>query len=158
MAKVYVDKSTIHGSGLFVSKSVKRGGFVCFIKGKIKNKINKNKKDAMSNSCWVGISKNAWIDPKYPYLYINHSCNPTVGIRGKVTVVALDDMKPGDEIVIDYSTIEADRRWSMSCACGESKCRKVVKSIEFLPEKYFKNYLPFVSTYFRGLYIKKQNS
>ena len=119
-------------------------------------KINKNKADSLANPDWIGIAANQWIDPEKPYKFLNHSCDPTAGIRGRITLVALKDMKQGDDITIDYSTIEGDPDWEMKCSCGSKRCRKVVRSVQFLPKEHFKSYLPYISTYFKNLYLKNK--
>jgi len=157
MKKIYSNTSGIEGSGLYVEEDVKKGEVISIIKGEIKHKVNKNKKDAQDNPDWVGIRKDRWIDPCKPYKFLNHSCNPCAGIKGSVSMVALKNLKSGDEITIDYSTTEADPLWEMpgKCLCGEKNCRESIRSIESLPKKQFTKYLPYVSTYFKNLYLRK---
>lgn len=152
---VTVGQSSIHGRGLFVTKKVSRGGIISQLKGVICVKKNRTVEDALANPDWVGIAKNRWIDPAPPYKYINHSCEPSAGIKGRVTLVALRKLEPGDEVTIDYSTIEADRNWHMKCVCGARRCRKVIRSVEFLPPRTFKAYLPYVPTYFKKIYTRR---
>ncbi|MFA6269816.1 MAG: SET domain-containing protein-lysine N-methyltransferase [Candidatus Paceibacterota bacterium] len=152
--KVTVSKSGIHGKGIFATRDIAKGEIVFIIKGPRMFKVNNGKKDALSHPDWVGFKMNNWVDPIPPYKYLNHSCNPNCGIKGKVEVVALKDIKKGDETTTDYSIIEADQLWSMKCACGEKNCRKIIKSIQFLPTKQFSRYFPYIPTYFRTLYLK----
>lgn len=152
MKHIYTCSSKIHGLGVNVGEPVKKGELISYIKGELKFKVNKNKRDALANPDWVGIAKNRWIDPAKPYKFLNHSCNPSAGIKGRVGLVALRDMQEGEEITIDYSTIEGDPRWEMKCSCGERSCRKVIRSIQFIPRDQFEKYLPYVSTYFKNLY------
>ncbi len=154
MKQIYTCKSKIHGLGIRIGEDVKKGDFIFYVKGKMKFKVNKNKADALANPDWIGVAANQWIDPKKPYKFLNHSCDPTTGIRGRVTLVALKDLKQGDEITIDYSTIEGDPQWEMKCLCGSKKCRGIVRSIQSLPKRRFEEYLPYVSTYFKKLYLK----
>ncbi|MBN1937566.1 MAG: SET domain-containing protein, partial [Anaerolineae bacterium] len=35
--------------------------------------------------------------------YVNHSCDPNAGLRDNVTLVAMRDIAPGEEICIDYA-------------------------------------------------------
>ena len=145
--------------GVMAGEDIKKGELIRYIKGDVKFKINKGKKDSLSNPNWVGIGENQWIDPEKPYKFLNHSCNPSAGVKGKVSMYAIRDIKEGEEITIDYSTIEADQLWEMPCSCGANNCRKIVKSIQYLPENYFKKYLPFVPRYFQKVYnlTKKKN-
>ena len=154
MKQIYVCSSKIHGLGISIGENATRGDVIAQIKGDLQFKVNKDEKDALDNPDWVGVDKNQWIDPAKPYKFLNHSCNPTSGMKGKVTLVALRDLKEGDEVTIDYSTIEGDPRWKMDCTCGADGCRGIIRSVQFLPEKTFKKYLPYVSTYFKNLYFK----
>jgi len=59
--------------------------------------------------------------------YINHSCTPNAFIKtlyGKVLFFALRDIRPGEEITIDYEyTLHPD---SKRCACGAKPCRGTI--------------------------------
>ncbi len=162
LKKIYVGKSKIHNKGIFAGSNIKKGEIVFIIKGKLVKFFVHNKKDALYGPNWVGISKNIWIDPNKPSKYLNHSCNPSCGIKGKVNVVALKDLKKGDEILIDYSIIEEEKLWYMNCNCGNKNCRGKVKSIIHLPIKTYKKYLPYVPNYFKKVYdeyhgLKQEN-
>ncbi|HEV7396600.1 MAG TPA: SET domain-containing protein-lysine N-methyltransferase [Pyrinomonadaceae bacterium] len=56
--------------------------------------------------------------------YINHCCTPNAFTRtlyGQLIFFALRDIKPGDEITIDYeSTLHSDTK---RCFCGAPNCR-----------------------------------
>ena len=62
--------------------------------------------------------------------YINHSCNPNAYMRilyGHVLFFALHDIKPGEEITIDYEqTLLPDSR---RCHCGAPNCRGTINKI-----------------------------
>lgn len=154
MKHIYVCASKIDGFGMRIGENAKKGDIIAYITGEMKFKVNKGLKDTFSNPDWIGISKNQWIDPDKPYKFLNHSCNPSAGVKGKVTLVALRDMSEGEEITVDYSIIEGDPFWEMKCTCGEKNCRKIIRSTEFIPGKQFKKYLPYVPTYFKNLYLK----
>ncbi len=157
MKHIYVCSSEIEGLGINIGENAKRGDVISRITGEIKFKVNKGKRDAQAHPNWIGIKKDHWIDPAKPYKFLNHSCNPSAGIKGSVSLVALRDLQEGEEVTIDYSTIEGDSLWEMACACGEENCRKIIRSIDFLPESQFNKYLPYVSTYFKRRYLSLKN-
>lgn len=98
--------------------------------------------------------KNIWIDPVNYGAYFNHSCNPNSAIRGKVTVVALHDIKKNKEVTFDYSLNEADIFWYIKCSCGYKNCRKNIKSIQFISRKTFNQHTSFVPKYFKQVFKK----
>jgi SET domain-containing protein len=155
MKHIYIRTSHIDGSGVVAGENIKKGEIIQHIKGEAKFLTIKNKRDSLSNPNWIGVGKNKWINPDHPNQYLNHSCNPNSGIKGKITMIALKDIKEGDEITIDYSIIEGDDLWEMKCTCGEKNCRGIIRSVRSIPEKQFKKYLPNVPIYFKNLYAKQ---
>lgn len=153
MKSISVRKSSISGSGIIAEEEIKKGEFIGYIRGKLKSLKITNKKESLSYPNWVGISKGVWIDPVYPYQFLNHSCNPTAGIKGKISMVAIRDIRKGEEITVDYSIIEGDKLWEMKCSCGEKNCRGIIRSIQYLPKSSFDRYMPYIPRYFQGLFF-----
>lgn len=156
MYKVYPKKTKRTGIGIFAKKNLKRGEVIFIVKGNLVHFIVRNKKGALYGDRWLSIKKNTWINPREdsPWYFINHSCKPNAGIKGKISIVALKNIKKGEEITIDYSITEAEKLWSMKCNCGYKNCRKEIKSIQFLPEKIYRKYLPYIPKYIQK--VKKQ--
>jgi hypothetical protein len=55
-------------------------------------------------------------------LYLNHSCEPCIGVARNVVFVAMRDIAAGEELTIDYAMID-DSQSSMVCHCGTVGCR-----------------------------------
>lgn len=168
MKHIYICTSRIEGKGVFAGENIKKSDVIQHIKGEARFLTIKNKKDSLSYPNWIGVGKNKWINPNYPNQYLNHSCNPNSGIKGtiiikdsdksvqgKYSIISLKDIKEGEEITIDYSIIEGDDLWEMKCSCGAKNCRKIIRSVKYIPRKQFKKYLPNVPTYFKNLYLKE---
>ena len=58
-------------------------------------------------------------------LFLNHSCEPNVGVQGNIIFVAMRDVAAGEELTIDYAMIDDDDA-RMDCGCGTPSCRRVV--------------------------------
>jgi SET domain-containing protein len=153
MKQIYICNSIIEGRGIRAGEDIKKGETITIFRGPLKFKINKNKRDALSHPDWVGVKKDYWIDPEKPQKFLNHSCSPNACIKTKLSLVAFRDIKEGEEITFDYSTIEGDSRWEMKCLCHEKNCRKVISSVHSLPEKQFIKYLPYIPNYFKKVYL-----
>jgi len=157
MKKIIAETSKIHGKGVFIDEPSTKGSLVAHIKGNIltvKKQLLHTPEEALMNPDWVGISMSYWIDPAVPFKFLNHSCDPTCGIKGKKCLISLKDLKVGDEITIDYSTVEGNPHWQMNCSCGSNNCRGIIKSVAYLPKPLFKKYYPLIPTAFRKFYIK----
>ncbi|KKU75832.1 MAG: Nuclear protein SET [Candidatus Yanofskybacteria bacterium GW2011_GWA1_48_10] len=153
--KVHIKESGIDGVGIFAKRNIKRHEGIAVIKGELVSHMVVDKKTSAVGQNWIGVGKNKWINPTI-FAHINHSCDPNAGIKGSRTIVALKNIKKGEEIFIDYSITEEDALWVLNkkCQCGSKKCRKVIKSIQFLPKKVFDSYLPYIPKYFQKVYTK----
>lgn len=156
-SKILHKESKIHGRGIHATKNIKKGEIVCIVKGPQMFKVNLNMHDVLGHPDWVGFKKHYWVDPIPPYKYLNHSCNPNTAIKGHKTVMAIHNIKKGDEVTVDYSILEADIRWYMKCSCGENNCRHKIASIQKLPQKIYNSYLPYISKEFQILYNSYHN-
>jgi SET domain-containing protein len=135
-----VKKSKIHGSGVFATQSIKKNTHIIEYIGE---KITKKEGDKRSekrikkylNSKKTGsvyifeLNTRYDIDgsPKYNKArYINHSCSPNCEveiIRGKIWIVAIKNIKKGDELSYDYG-YEFDKEDFMDhvCKCSAKNC------------------------------------
>ncbi|MFA6076941.1 MAG: SET domain-containing protein-lysine N-methyltransferase [Candidatus Paceibacterota bacterium] len=153
--KIYIGESKTHGKGIFAKGDIKKGEIVFIIKGKkVHFLIDSEESAKVAGFNWIGVGKNEWIDPVKYALYFNHSCNPNSAVKGKVTVVALCNIKKGEEVTFDYSFDEADIFWNIKCNCGSKNCRKIIKSVQFLPKKTFNHSIQHMPKYFRRVFKK----
>ncbi len=152
---LFVKQSPVAGNGLFTSRSFKKGDAVFVMKGPTINFHPKNKEESLTLPNIVGLDKDLYIDPIYPYVCINHRCDPNLAVGNDgVTYIALRDISAGEELTFDYS-ISEHTDWEMDCNCGSINCRKVIRSIEKLPSGFFAKYFPLIPPYFEKVYIKK---
>ncbi len=158
MKKVIIGASSIHRRGMIAAEDIPKGSFILFVKGKRHYLRVSTKKQSLSHPDWIGISRYTWIDPQVPCKYLNHSCEPSAGMRGRIGIYALKDIRKGDEITVDYSTIEPDSLWEMKCTCGAKRCRKIIRSVHFLPYTTYRRYLPYIPTYFQKAYADKKTN
>jgi hypothetical protein len=75
---------------------------------------------------------------------INHSCAPTTGLvltEAGYRMIAVCDIRAGDELTYDYSTYIAGSHERMDCLCGARTCRGVIGSFATLPADLRRRYL-----------------
>ncbi len=72
--------------------------------------------------------------------YINHSCEPNVGLNDAITVIAVKNIQKGEELCIDYRFWEFRLDWELDreCNCGALSCSKLIKGSFYkeIDEKY----------------------
>lgn len=155
-ARLCIKPSKLDGKGLFTNIAFNKGQTIFYVSGKIVEIIITDlNKASQSDWNWFGYGKNTWIETANDFSkYFNHSCNPNTGIVGKRRIVALKDIAKDEELTFDYSTNEADVFWSITCECGNPGCRKVIRSIQFMPEEIYLSYLPYIPKFYREVYEK----
>ncbi|VVB78337.1 SET domain protein [uncultured archaeon] len=144
--KIKSCRSNISGKGLFAQKEIKKGETICFMEGDlidIDEMIGRIDNGFEKGSDPLGVDHEMYIDLDEPYRSANHSCDPNSFLRGRNELIALKDIKPGEEITFDYSTTMDDNRkkiedsggilWTMKCKCGSKNCRKIVDQFRTLP-------------------------
>jgi SET domain-containing protein len=58
-------------------------------------------------------------------LFVNHSCEPSVGFAGNTVLVAMRDIGPGEELTTDYALFD-DHDGTMECQCRTPSCRGTI--------------------------------
>lgn len=138
-----IRKSRIDGKGVFAVKPIKKGELICYMNGEeisiseLKRRY-KEGKERLSDPLQVRGSK--YIDLYEPYVYINHSCDPNATIVGFNELIAVKNIKAGQEITFDYSLTEWSddkswrgyNEWFIECKCKSLLCRKRIGEFRFL--------------------------
>ena len=80
--------------------------------------------------------------------WVNHSCDPNAGLVGQIVLVALRDIKVGEEICFDYATSDGSPYDEFECGCGSRLCRHHVTGDDWkLPElqkRYEGHFSPYI--------------
>ena len=79
---------------------------------------------------------------------INHSCVPNAGLSGQIGLVALRDIRAGEEVCYDYAMSDASPlTMGFACACGEPGCRGRVEADDWARPELQRRYAGYVSPY-----------
>lgn len=157
--KTFVKESSIEGKGRFTSEDIKKGEIITIKAGHIVHKDDLDKFREVIKHSEMQIADEFYVIPTSEQeteniiTYLNHSCDPNIGIEGNVIVVAMRDIKSGEELCLDYAMIY-NHDSSFECNCGSNVCRRTVKGsdwqIKELQEKY--------GDYFSSYLLKKINN
>jgi hypothetical protein len=84
--------------------------------------------------------------------FFNHSCCPNSGFRGQVFLVAMRDIRAGEEITFDYAmtvseSVGSDMVFSLDCACGSPLCRKTITEQDWMLPELQDRYQGYFSQY-----------
>ncbi|HEV3245237.1 MAG TPA: SET domain-containing protein [Candidatus Paceibacterota bacterium] len=146
MRKYHIGKSNIKGRGIILAKDIKKREVIFVFKGR---EIEYTRGEWRRGRDWLQVGYVKWVAPSpgSPGAYLNHSCDPTAGVRGKNTIIAIRDLKKGEEVTIDYALSETYPLWHMRCQCGAKNCRKVIKPYQDLSDQRKAKYAPYTSKY-----------
>ena len=83
-----------------------------------------------------------------PADFFNHCCNPNAALDGQITLRALRDIAPGEEVCFDYATSVGSPYDEFECACGAPNCRGHITGNDWqrpdLQAKYAGKFSPYL--------------
>lgn len=140
-AKNFIVKKTRFGKGAFAAKRFRKWETICHMEGKVTglhvlSEVKKKGRNLLIDPLQIGEGR--YIELAEPYIFINHSCSPNVGIKHKNELFALRNIKKGEEIFYDYSTTIDE---SLDCKCGDKQCRGKIGDFFTLPKIVQKKYI-----------------
>lgn len=75
--------------------------------------------------------------------YVNHSCDPNAGLSGQIGLVAMRDIKTGEEVCFDYAMCDTMPYDEFECECGSATCRGYVSGNDWQKPELQKRYAGF---------------
>jgi hypothetical protein len=168
--KVEVKAGGIHGSCWFAKEDIKAGEMIWKIRepgapscdliltfDQVEKLPEAQRKKFMSlayqidDNHYLGVDDSKEpIQSEINEMYVNHSCDGNCWYQSDELLVAMRDIKAGEELCYDYALTEANDEWVLAekCNCGTKICRGKVTGRDYqLPElqkKYGKHFLPYV--------------
>jgi uncharacterized protein len=129
-----IRSSSIHAAGCYTTSAIPKGVKVVEYTGP---RISKEEADAHFKDSRItylfGIGDGTTVINGHGMaMYINHSCNPnceTEELRGRVWIMSLRPIAPGEELTYDYNLYDGDED-DARCYCGASNCRQTMYSAE----------------------------
>jgi len=123
-----VRSSDVHAAGVFTTTPIKRGHKVVEYTGP---RISKEAGDKIYEHRDITYlfavgSGTRVIDGHGIAAFINHSCDPnceTDEIKGKIWIIAIRDIRPGEELTYDYCLFDGDADDPAHCHCKAKHCR-----------------------------------
>ncbi len=143
--KTQVQAGAIHGRGLFAIAPIAQGEIVCAKGGHIFNRQTLRELQPKLGPAEIQIAEDLFIGPmteeerEGSMIFSNHSCDPNIGVQGRIVFVALRDIAAGEELTHDWATTDDDD-YELPCNCSAGNCRKVLTGKDWrrvdLQEKY----------------------
>jgi hypothetical protein len=138
------------GHGIVASAPIRRGELLCVWGGRIITRAELDTLTEAERSYVLQMEDNLYLfapgEPE-PAEYINHSCAPNAGFAGQVSLVALRNIRPGEEVCFDYAMSESSEFAEFDCRCGAPDCRGRVCANDWARVELQRRYRGFFSPY-----------
>ncbi|HWH68562.1 MAG TPA: SET domain-containing protein, partial [Candidatus Sulfotelmatobacter sp.] len=112
----YIEECDV-GLGVFANRDIRQGELILVFGGPLID-FAETKRRGRWECMPLQIGPNQYYDTRPPGIFVNHACNPNAGIRHDRDLMALRDIKKGEEIRFDYSTTMEEQSFTMNCLCG----------------------------------------
>ena len=95
-----------------------------------------------------------------PADYFNHSCTPNAGLSSPISLVAIKDIRIGEEVCFDYAMTDSSDYDEFQCCCETPLCRGRVTGQDWrrpdLQERYRGYFSPYLQRKIEFLYKEQQ--
>jgi hypothetical protein len=79
---------------------------------------------------------------------MNHACEPNVRIDvGTREMIAVRDIRPGEELTFNYNTTEWDMASPFPCGCGAPNCAGTIRGFRHLSAEQRERLRPYLSPF-----------
>lgn len=119
------------GRGVYAVNSIETGEVVAVWGGRIVGRAQAEAITPDLRRYVVQVEDEQFLAPLEPIdaaELVNHCCQPTCGLLGQITLVALRRIQPGEEITFDYATTDSSAFLEFPVSCSKSPCRQKVCS------------------------------
>ena len=146
------------GRGLFSKEFIKKDEIIGIKAGHIIKKQKFDKSGGFSSKigeATLQIADNFFLGPlnseeiQNTMMSVNHSCSPNIGFMGNTIVVAMRDIKKGEELTTDYAMHINYPEFNMECLCNQKECRKAITGQDWKDKKLQKKYGKYFSSYLK---------
>lgn len=150
--KTEIRKSTTQGRGLFAKEPISKGEIVSVRGGHILTKQMEQIMKKPMGYWGYPIADELVLAPltieevETVMMFLNHSCEPNVGILGQIIFVAMRDIRIDEELTIDYAMFGANKE-PMRCNCQSAFCRELITDLDWRIEVLQVKYRGYFSSY-----------
>jgi SET domain-containing protein len=138
------------GRGLFAQRPFEKGDTIAACGGRVVEyeEFSRLGDELRTHSLQIDDALFLVCDPDFePVDFLNHSCEPNVGMRGNVLFVALRAVEAGEELCYDYAMSDTNDYDEFVCACDMPSCRRLITGGDWKLPELQERYRGYFSTY-----------
>ncbi|MBK7456275.1 MAG: SET domain-containing protein-lysine N-methyltransferase [Anaerolineales bacterium] len=138
------------GCGVFAMQDISKGELISLWGGCIVQKNDLDPSMPRFTQRVIQVDEDLYLltaEEKEPNDCFNHSCEPNLGFFGQIGLIAMRDIRAGEELMFDYAMSDGGPYDEFECYCGSSSCRGTVTGNDWkLPDLWGK-YAGYFSPY-----------
>lgn len=138
------------GLGVFARASIKEGELLVVWGGDIVNGKTLALLPQREQQHSIQVEEDLYLvphGPAEPADFVNHCCEPNAGLSGQISLVALRDIEPGEEVCFDYAMSDSSPYDEFDCECGAANCRGRVSGNDWRRPELWERYAGHFSPY-----------
>ena len=160
--KCTVKKSKLSGKGVFAKQDIAKDELVSLWGGVVystKETEKLSKKYPQFSTHTVSICEGFYLGPINNTGFddvelFNHGCEPNIGVKGQIVLVARRNIKAGEELLFDYDTTETTDEGWFYCKCNSKSCRKIIDGSGWKDKKFLRKNAGYLSWYIENIISK----
>ncbi len=151
-----------YGKGVFSKKDIQKesllavfGGYIMTLKeeAQLDNSI-KDSAHQIYDNLVIGIKNKQEIQSVD---FFNHSCEPNAGFKGQIFLIAMKNIKRGEEVTFDYAMVlGGDEPYELDCLCKKNTCRGKVTNIDWKKRDLQRKYRGYFQWYIQNKILGKR--
>ncbi len=138
------------GCGVFAKSAIAKGDLVSLWGGRIVRKDEFDPSLPRFTQRVLQVDEDLYLltaEEKEPNDCFNHSCEPNLGFFGQIGLVALRDIKAGEELNFDYAMSDGGPYDEFECFCGSPICRGKITGEDWRLPELWEKYKGYFSPY-----------
>jgi hypothetical protein len=149
------------GCGVFAVEAVEKGELLALWGGKIiaEDELDPGMPDFTQRVLQIEEGLYLFSLALEPADCFNHSCEPNSGFSGQIGLVAMREIKAGEEICFDYAMCDGSNYDEFTCSCGSPNCRGRVRGSDWSRPELWARYAGYFMPYLQRRIdaLKKEN-
>jgi len=140
-------KATGDGNGIYTLQPINKGDLLALFGGVIYEWETFIHLPEHERSLCIQVEERHFLVPRSigEGDYVNHSCNPNAGLSGQIGLVAMRDIKIGEEVCFDYAMSDTMPYDEFDCLCDAPNCRGKVSGSDWQIPELQKRYAGYFS-------------
>ncbi len=155
--RIELRESRIRGDGMFAREPIRKGEVVCRMGGTVMTGSEfTDFQSTRSLYSFIQIEETLYLVEDIETTgsrdaSMNHSCDSSTWMEDEATLVARQDIEPGEEVTVDYALFTTQSNWMLDtrCRCGSPHCRRIITGDDWLredvQERYQGHFSPFIN-------------